>query len=417
LASNSEATEKKLVASAFFWALLLFCAVNLGMAGFHPLASLNTINLERGEPFNAVASLKKLWQKDKDRPQPAVLFLGSSLMVAPALQYEAEHRGFAFQRFYNRELTGFPACLEQVLKNAASRAYLLAVGGEMASDAYFLARQALGALSASDTKTVVVYGIAPRDFQDNLFPRVDASPVFRLFASPFDLPRFFAEEKALDPQEKIGVFLERLTPLYCLRTDWQNLAVIRGKRLLEKALPCVVFEKYYDSLELKQTRKGLLPGEAVGTPMVYPHLAIDHNDWLKTVKEYQRRYNPPNEAKAGVQYHYFDALMSYLGQKDLSVLVVNMPLSKSNLALMSDGFYQAYLEKIRQICRDNKVEFRDLNKASWQADALYVDSVHLKPDYSKQFMQELASTVASSPMALDLTSNSKTIAQKGSHHL
>lgn len=417
MATNSKATEKKLMASAFFWALLLFAAVNLSIATFHPLASLNTINLEKGEPFNAVSSLKKLWRKEQDRSQPTVLFLGSSLMVAPALQYEAEHRGFAFERFYNRELIGFPACLEHVLKHSAGRAYLLAVGGEMASDAYFLARQALGALAASDRKTVVVYGIAPRDFQDNLFPRVDASPVFRLFASPADIPRFFAEEKALDPQEKIGVCLERLIPLYCLRTDWQNLFVIRGKRLLEKALPCVVFEKYYDSLELKQTRKGLLPGEAVGTPMVYPHLAIDHNDWLKTVKEYQRRYNPPNEAKASVQYHYFEALMSYLGQKDVPVLVVNMPLSKSNLALMSDGFYQAYLEKIRQVCRDNKVQFRDLNKADWRTDTFYVDSVHLKPEYSKQFMQELASIVASSPLAGNFTLNSKTIAQKGGHHL
>ena len=253
---------KRAGASSFLASLAMFTCLSALIGLLHPLSRINTVNLERGESFNALASLQKEMAAQNTKQDQCLLF-GSSLVLAPALQDEAAFRNAPFKRFFERRLTALESDLEH-----KKRVYLLAVGGEMASDAFFVAQQLLDSpafKNGGGTKTIV-YGIAPRDFSDNLFPRVDASPIFRLHAGLRDLPFYFGRHwRQVDFNQSATIVCEKLNSLYCMRTDWQSLAQIRAKRALEKILPMVVFEKYRDSLELKAQRRGLLPGEAIGT--------------------------------------------------------------------------------------------------------------------------------------------------------
>ncbi len=398
-------TDKKTVVSAACIAAGLVAALDFGFGITHPLASINTVNTDKGEPYNTVVAIKKDMAATGSGAN--VFLLGSSLVVAPALQCEADFRGQSFKRFHDRRLTSFETYLEGALrlqsgaKVPAPRSYLLAVGGEMASDAYILTKEILAKeILDRNTNTCIIYGIAPRDFHDNLFPRVDSSPVFRIFGKLEDLPGLFAAEPTLSADEQKSACVERLSSFYRYRSDWQKLFDIRAKRLIEKCLPFVVFEKYSESLALKQQKKGLLPGEAIGTPLVVPQTALDHESVAATHDEYKRRYNPLKPAKYQAQFAYFERLLAYCQEHNASLLVVNMPLSQDNMALLPKDSYKNYLSGSTQLCEKYGVEFVDLNNSAWNQESNFVDSVHLAPKASQAFMRKLATLAAKSNMAV-----------------
>ncbi len=418
--------SRRIVSSASL-ALVLVAAIDVLVGVSHPLAAINTVNTEKAEPYNAVVSVKRAMQQDQCEQKEAVnataggvsrpvLLLGSSLVVAPALQCEAIFTGKEFKRFHQRRLTSFENYLERSLvKEAGSsananssfvRSYCLAMGGQMASDAFFVAKEVLPASSDATAGTSIVYGIAPRDFQDNLFPRIDASPIFRIFAKAADLPQLFHSEPTMTSVDRTSACGERLSSLYRYRSDWQNLFAIRAKRAIEKCLPFVVFDKYYDTLALKPQKKGLLPGEAIGTPMVVPNCAVDHADWQTTEEEYKRRYTPVQSSRAEAQFDYFEKLLRLCQERKVNLMVVNMPLSQDNMKALPKSFYKQYLSHAEQLCNQYGVEFVDLNQGQWTNNSNFVDSVHLKPENSTAFMQKLAKLTAASNLSLALKRSS-----------
>jgi hypothetical protein len=401
--------SKKFFVSAALVALVLAAGCDYAVGKLHPLAQINTVNIDRGEPFNAVKAIladtaKKDASTAADTTSGArVILLGSSLMVAPTLQAEADFQKQPIKRFHERNLKSFDKLLSEAIEGQSNHpalvhSYLMAVGGEMASDALILLK-ALAAGGAVNNNTYIVYGIAPRDFHDNLFPRVDSSAAFKTFAGVDDLNALFAAEQMSDV-DKLSACGERVSSLYRYRNDWQNLVTIKSKRLIEKCVPGVIFEKYSDSLTLKPTRRGLLPGEAVGTPLVVPGAAVDHSDWQTTAIEYRKRYLPVSEPRLNGQLAYFEELLRYTRERDIQLLVVNMPLSQDNMKIMPDRFYQSYLKRTAALCLKHGVEFSDLNNGKWRDNQNFVDSVHLKPSVSAAFMAELARLTARSNLAL-----------------
>ncbi len=419
--------SRRIVSSACLAAVLV-AAIDVLVGVSHPLAAINTVNTDKAEPYNAVVAVKRAMQQDQREQKEnsgsatassasrPVLLLGSSLVVAPALQCEAIFTGKEFKRFHQRRLTSFENYLESSLvkeagssANASSsfvRSYCLAMGGQMASDAFLVAKEVLPASSDATAGTSIVYGIAPRDFQDNLFPRIDASPIFRIFAKAADLPQLFHSEPTMTSVDRTSACGERLSSLYRYRTDWQNLFAIRAKRAIEKCLPFVVFDKYYDTLALKSQKKGLLPGEAIGTPMVVPNCAVDHADWQTTEEEYKRRYTPVQISRAEAQFDYFEKLLRLCQERKVNLMVVNMPLSQDNMKALPKSFYKQYLSHAEQLCNHYGVEFVDLNQGQWTNNSNFVDSVHLKPENSTTFMQKLAKLTAASNLSLALKRSS-----------
>ncbi len=421
--------SRRIVSSACLAAVLV-AAIDVLVGVSHPLAAINTVNTDKAEPYNAVVAVKRAMQQDQNEQREVasatagsasrpVLLLGSSLVVAPALQCEAIYTGKEFKRFHQRRLTSFENYLERSLvKEAGSstnanssfvRSYCLAMGGQMASDAFLVAKEVLPASSDATAGTSIVYGIAPRDFQDNLFPRIDASPIFRIFAKVADLPQLFQSEPTMTSVDRTSACGERLSSIYRYRTDWQNLFAIRAKRAIEKCLPFVVFDKYYDTLALKPQKKGLLPGEAIGTPIVVPNRAVDHADWQTTEAEYKRRYTPVQVSRAEAQFDYFEKLLRLCQERKVNLMVVNMPLSQDNMKALPKSFYKQYLSHAEQLCNQYGVEFVDLNQGQWTNNSNFVDSVHLKPENSAAFMHKLAKLTAASNLSLALKRSSSSL--------
>lgn|GEM_PF-581349 len=431
----------RLVVSSVFMAAVLLIGLDLSFGYFHPLRGVKTVGLDRGEPFNASTAVRKGFASDagllkQGRDLSEVVLLGSSLVVAPSLQSESTYQARPLERFNHRRLSSFEEYLKTAIAPGASagsgaspstdasgttgtsgtlsptpeiRSYLLASGGAMASDAYFVEKNVLGDAPENGRHLAIIYGIGPRDFQDNLFPRVDSSNIFQVLGRVDDLPTVFKSEPKITFEEKGSIFLGRLSSLMRYREDLLRVVAVRSKRAIEKLVPGVMFEKYSDTLTLKRQKDGLFPEEAQGTPLVYPDLAIDHNDWKKTNFEYIRRYNPIDQNKSQTQFAYFERFLQLAAARHISVLVVNMPISTANRGLIPPGFYDKYLATTRDMCKKYGADYSDFNVEPWCKDENFVDSVHLKPQLSKAFMQDLAKAAAHSSASIAAVQRGRTL--------
>ncbi|MBU6452989.1 MAG: DUF1574 domain-containing protein [Cyanobacteria bacterium REEB67] len=410
-AQNASGRRRWQAVSAVLVAFLLLVAVDLAFGYFHPLKGVKTVGLDRGEPFNASSAVRKGFAVDasdlkQGKAVSEVVLLGSSLVVAPCLQSESAFQARPLERFNERRLTSFEQYLKGALgsslnaSNAEVRSYLLASGGEMASDAYFLEKNVL--LDAPDhgQHLAIIYGIGPRDFQDNLFPRVDSSGIFQVLGRLDDLPVVFKSEPGITFDEGGSIFMGRLSSLMRYRGDLMRVLTVRTKRAIEALMPGIMFEKYNDSLALKRQKHGLFPEEAQGTPLVFPNLAIDHNDWTKTNYEYIRRYNPIDKNKSETQFAYFERFLKLAAANHLNVLVVNMPISTANRGVIPPGFYDRYLATTKDLCKQYGFDYSDLNVEPWCQDKNFVDSVHLSPAVSQAFLKALADSAAHSSLSV-----------------
>jgi hypothetical protein len=143
--------------------------------------------------------------------------------------------------------------------------------------------------------------------------------------------------------------------------------------------------------------------------MVYPNLAIDHNDWTKTNYEYIRRYNPIDQDKSQIQFAYFERFLKLAADRHINVLVVNMPISAANHDLIPPGFYDRYRATTKELCKKYGADYSDLNIAQWSRNENFVDSVHLLPQVSQDFMRDLAKTAASSSVSLAAVPRGRTL--------
>lgn len=382
-------------------ALCLFAAVEAWLAIAHPLARLPVATIEQGELFNSITSIKK--EVKAENTAPYMVMLGSSLMVAPLVQTESTFRKQPIKRFFERRATfceqGLKSSLAPANKQNEIRIFNAAVGGGMASDDYFVSRELL---ESKNPPSAIVCGVAPRDFQDNLVPGMHTTSAFQVLSNFSDLDQTFAD-KTLTEDKKFDIALGRASSLWRNRSEVKSYFGLQSKKLIEKICPFILFEKYGNSFVLERQKKGIFPEEVRGTPMAYPGLAIDHYDSLKTSQQYMRSYNPTDKKMFDQQFAYFGRMLDSAKKRGVPLLVVNMPLSKSNKALMPAGFYDKYLNRLSEVCKSREIQLVDYNNSSWDAEENFIDTVHLRPEVSSTFIRTLLKDVADSPLAISLS--------------
>lgn len=391
--STRDKTIRKIIFSTTVLSVVLVVAVDLWIGLGHPLSKSPTASLDRTEVYCATKTYEKELQA------PAVIVLGSSLVTAPIMQAEANYHKNVIPRFLHRR--------SHVLENALADkcggkpdVYCMAVGGQMASDAYLMTKRIL---KSKHLPIAVVYGVAPRDFQDNLMPGIQSSETFRVLSEMEDVQNLFGNS-AMSFDEQCGLVVERVSALARYRADIRNYVALRAKKLVEAVLPFPVFEKMGPDLQLRVRRDGWFPEEALGTPPAVPGYAVEHTPEKQVTYEYIRRYNPVASKFVDGEFAYLDKLLQLCDEKAIPVLIVNMPLSGFNKSLMAKGFYAEYLKRIKVECATKNAEFIDLNTSQWDQASNFVDTVHLKPEVSQRFLETLADVISKSQAAIAVRS-------------
>lgn len=362
----------------------MVCAVDLWIGLTHPLSKAVTANLDRSETFSTACVYRSQAQA------PDVVLLGSSLMVAPVMQAEAMHLGRPFPRFEHRQATFISDLLSSTV-GARPNVFCFAVAGEAVSDAYLIAKHVL---VGSKKPKVIVYGLAPRDFQDNTCPGIDSTEAFNVLSDLNDV-KDVAGKNSFSFDRSANLVLARVSSLWKYRNDIRAVATLRLKKSMERVLPWVVFDKYDQYGNLGPHRKGQYPEEAIGKIQAFPNVAMENSGYIKTIQQYIRRYRPENKPAVEQQFEHLDKLIKLCHENQIELLLVNMPLSKTNIGLLPDGFHKNYLSRLQDICQQSNVQLLDLSSL-YNGEESYTDTVHLKPDVSKAFLSTLVNEMSRS---------------------
>lgn len=362
-------------ASAALCAVFLFVSFNLVYPHIDRAVTLakSKQRLAREEVYLSLEHA--IDQLGKCNPHPTTVLLGSSLVMAPVWTCDKTHFNDADPPTMHHQ----SRWLEQLLKDKGlteQRVVSLALAGEVVSDAYIITDKLLTGDKKPDA---IVFGIAPRDLMDDTLSAEALTPVFQRLVGIEDLTRI-AGLSFSTMQEKSDFVLGRILSLYALRGRLQTVPVAQYKRMLVKVIG--------EGNQSKPASKTLADGFMM------------HKDrnwvWQKSKEEYKERYKCFSQTQFQKQRMYLNALLQLAAQRDIKMILVNMPLSADNLSLLPEGLYDSYLATIRKAAESHNATLVDLSRDGKYTDEHFYDTVHLNPIGGERFIQQVSDAVASS---------------------
>ncbi|MGH9552168.1 MAG: hypothetical protein ACRD3W_22465, partial [Terriglobales bacterium] len=100
--------------------------------------------------------------------------------------------------------------------------------------------------------------------------------------------------------------------------------------------------------------------------------------WKSSLKEYRIRYSGINENEIALQGNFLDNLLTLCQQRRIKLILVNMPLTSENRALLPRGFYDRYRDTIETIVRRHShVQYADIGSDKGYTRSEFYDSAHL----------------------------------------
>ena len=110
--------------------------------------------------------------------------------------------------------------------------------------------------------------------------------------------------------------------------------------------------------------------------------------------EYRFRYKNPNNKQFDGQVGYLERMLAETRAKGIKVILINMPLTEINVALMPPGFYANYMKKMEHLTEQYQAQMLDLNDPKLFPKKYFGDTAHLNVPGGKHFMEVLADKVS-----------------------
>ncbi len=300
----------------------------------------------------AVRTFEKLQQ------QPRVVLLGSSLMMYPFWALDKfKLPAQTGDMFHQRE----SLVLEQLLTKPGQPkpiVYSFAVFGQMVSDAYLYVDQFL---QGNKKPEYIVYGIAPRDFHDGDLPAPMTTYSFKRLVNISNFAHY-ADLYLPSFQEKADFLAGKSCFFFGHRWNLQhefNRAV----------------EKLYKACGITSDGAAKPSSDAGSAFSLY---GGTEERWKGSLSEYSRRYRNIDTSKdVDLQMGFLQKLLSICSQREIKVILVNMPLTDVNRELMPPGFYDQYTQRVARVAENNGAQFIDLGYAPEFIHDDYWDTTHL----------------------------------------
>lgn len=352
-----EAANRKAKAPAWartvVWALIVFSAINVTL---WRLEDRN--NGTAKDVFHGTGSIDLTINAYKALPEkPTVALLGSSLIMFPfwSMDIALDKKNMVDIFHHQRS-----AALEQKMVEAGfpkPTVFSFAIFGEMVSDAYIFANEYL---TGEKKPEYIVYGIAPRDFND---ADLSSPMTTNTFKRLVNLGNFssYADLYLPSMQDKLDFILGRLCYFYGHRWRLQQ----ESNKALEKAYIFTGVREPEKKLDFANAGFMLFGGEK--------------ERWKSSEDEYKRRYKNMSEKEIATQMAFLNRLLTIARKNDIKVVVLNMPLAKVNRDILAPGFYAKYRQTIARACNQPGVKFVDIGESTdFQHDDFW-DTAHLGP--------------------------------------
>lgn len=408
--ANTSDKQKKgiflLVLSSFTcWLVVSIVGLNWVIQSVKPLQYIKTTRYVPLEQNPLVSKLPAFFDA-KERPE--LLVLGSSLPMEAIARYDAEYTGSFNEKSLNevRQYTG-AKYLEHLIeqKNGTKlSAFNLTCVACMASDAELILRRAI---DAGRSPKIVIFGMGPRDFIDNVAPPAGKSPVCQLLSNRTTLPEIFSEVRTLD--ETRDLLLGQLVYLYKVRTDYKTMLTGWACDLL--AHPADLYES--NQLAKLSKKAAEEKGIAVAASPAQDQTAaseiktrevckIDQeNDQSSTeqkraqfadLPEWRERYLPANVDRFEKEKASFQKMLDTCKKKGIRMIVVNMPITNENKEIIPRKLFERYQNEVCTMPAQYGDEMLDLDgSGAFQLSDFY-DSAHVNAQGGKKVQDLMVSS-------------------------
>jgi hypothetical protein len=397
---------RSLLGSSFIWGMLLLLTFNIWLWKEKPLTQVDPESLPAAHTWVWWAAQEFLEQKE---PSDVVL-LGSSLVMHPVSRLDADYLNKDLDYVHHHSSKYLADGLATTLKRNCVGAGLprpnrghvcdeggvtpplqcfnFALPGGMVSDDYIVYRS----LFTNERKPkVIVLGLSLRDFIDNGVHCAAATPAFRY------LNRFCNVDDIVDismPQifQRFDYWQGKAIYLWGKKLDLQVLLAESTKRLCGPFATQIFYPSALNSLDLTRNLPSNARAEVEeGMFIVKSHQPYSFED---NSSEYRKRYRQGNESLFANQTKFLERLLDLAKKDNVKVILVNMPLTKANLALMPPNYYQRYVQLLQNCSQKWQTGFVDLNAQDKFQVTDFYDTSHMNGDGGKKLVDSLIEAIS-----------------------
>lgn len=337
--------------------------------------------------------------------RPNVVFLGSSLMLVPLSGNDANYLNKKLDGSKHHHAQYFEDILKQRTGYTAS-AYTFALPGEMPSDAYMLTNFLLKDEKQPD---VIVYGVGPRDFMDNLLPSPSATDPFRVLSQLGSIDDH-ADLFLPDWQARLDYELGKAIYFYKEREKVTGLLSTLANNCINEVLPAPKGSKF-SIFDRRQLLPAYHPAELeVGEAFFRPETAADKKRGIyDNLAEYRKRYKELKWDTFLTQMQFFANFLDTAKQRGIHVVVMAMPITEVNRSLLSDRAWNVYMNSVKALAQGKGASYINLHDSGEFQVTDFMDTVHLSPDGGKKMLDYLVETIRSDSKTLSCLNHDNSI--------
>lgn len=334
-------------------------------------------------------AIEDFFRTTKQRPQ--MVFLGSSLMVTPLMAVDANFLHKSIDAPYHHKSLFFEEAFKRV-SGLAVRTFNFAIPGEMPSDAYLITKLLLKDDRRPD---VIVYGVGPRDFLDNLLPGVKSTDPYKHLAKLAKRDGTVPRE-AQDGLQAFNSFLNQNVFLYENKTD---LACATSRLVSRAVIPHLPPETPQQEWEYKQMvfpnyhEFEVLPTACLAAPT---KPGSDHA-FHDNLDEYRDRYKDLKWETFINQSNCFAKTLATARERGTHAVVVAMPITDGNRSLIPEFVWHLYTQNLRVLAAANGADFIDAQSLADFTPFDFGDTVHLNAKGGLKLLNVIAAKAAQSP--------------------
>ncbi|MBI4532607.1 MAG: DUF1574 family protein [Candidatus Melainabacteria bacterium] len=339
------------------WAITIFLATNLTLSllSNHLITSPSRGTQEGRATYQACASAMS--EFNHSEVVPPVVLVGSSIVMAPLWSSDWKRYTGVRDVYHHHLSIHLNKCLGLAGMKGLTT-FSFALPGAMISDIYLIAQKLF---RGNHTPQLIVYGLSPRDFMDDLLTGETRTVVFQQLMTLADLPSL-GDLYLSTLQEKVDYILNNTIYLYGKRWRYQNKLIASTQEMLTKLLSNRCLRAKATNNEPEQ------------------HFLLETNRacvWTKSLEEYRARYRHFNHAQFSKQTAFLRNLLELANSRGIHIVLVNMPLTQENISLMPANLYDCYIQTLTNLADSYKCHLLDLqSNAHFQHEHFY-DTVHL----------------------------------------
>lgn len=384
--------------STLLWIALSFATLDFTLYCLNPLQYIHTFAYM---PLSRNPLVSKIPQFLHSSEDPEVLIMGCSLPQMSVAFYDADRfnsvdsSDIQMMRQYTKALY-----LEELLKKKIKKnlhVFNLTSSGAMASDEASILKKLL---EFDKHPRVIVFGIGPRTFFDNTYPRKTA--VTEILEKQRTLKDLYRAD--LSWEERREILLGYLSNFYRERSDYRNFLVkyICNKANREPSI-YLVQQKFaaQEALGSERDQPAITTTTGIATTtfgLLKNQEGKGHQNpraFNADLALYNMRYNPPDFERFDFELSGLKTLLETCRKAKIKILVVDMPRTNANEALLDKQILMRYRNDIPRLVKSfEEASYLNLNDGRTCNIEDFIDSVHCNSSGGKKVQDRLAEHIS-----------------------